>query len=378
MHRFFDTRNFDRQAPFLIGDVALSNGDAPGLATLHAPGRQGKHRVHCAPIAARPLHHLQVRIDLYTLKLFVAVMETKSLTRAAAREHIAASAISKRISDLEATFNVLLFERRPTRLEPTAAAEVLLRHANTIGHNVQQLEAEMSDLSAGARGTVRIAASIAVVTQYLPSQLRSFSELHPGVVIELTDSLSPKAIQLVLDGQADVGIFGDPFVARGLRSAPYMVETLVAVLPPGHELLNRDRLKFAEMLPYDFVCLRSGSSVSTLLASAAAQLGQPINHRVQVSGNEAVCCMVEMGMGISVLPAAWLKSHPAFSSLQTRPIDETWAQRHLQLCFNDDRHTLNMPTQLLVEHLRSRQVDAEPVVFRDPGSALRRGATVAA
>jgi DNA-binding transcriptional LysR family regulator len=294
-----------------------------------------------------------MRIDLYTLQLFVAVMETKSLTQAAAREHIAVSAISKRMSDLEAMLNLRLFERRPTRLEPTRAADVLLRHANTIRRNIQQLEVEMTDLSEEVRGTVRIAASIAVVTQYLPQQLRAFSALHPGVSVELTDSLSPHAIKLVADGQADIGIFGDPFVANGLSTLPYNEETLVAVLPAGHELLARPSLTFAEMLPFEFVCLRSESSMSTLLFAAAARLDQQIARRVQVSGNEAVCCMVEMGMGISVLPAPWLERHQkSFAGIETRPLDESWAQRHLHLCFNGDRHTLNVPTQLLVEHLR--------------------------
>ena len=310
----------------------------------HAPEAQG----------ARGADENRMRIDLYTLQLFVAVMETKSLTKAAAREHIAASAISKRMSDLEASFNLRLFERRPTRLQPTRAAEVLLRHANTIRRNIQQLEVEMSDLSEGARGTVRVAASIAVVTQYLPQQLRAFTALHPGVTIELTDSLSPHAIKLVTEGQADIGIFGDPFVAQGLCTAPYSEETLVAVLPCGHELLALQTLTLADMLPYEFVCLRSESSMSTLLVAAASRLGHPISRRVQVSGNEAVCCMVEMGMGVSVLPAPWLEKHQTFAGLETRPLNEPWARRHLHLCFNNDNHTLNMPTQLLVEHLRSR------------------------
>lgn len=295
-----------------------------------------------------------MRIDLYTLQLFVAVMETKSLARAAAREHITASAISKRMSDLESSFDILLFERRPTGLEPTRAADVLLRHANTIRRNLQQLEAEMSDLSEGVRGTVRIAASIAVVTQYLPQQLRTFSSLHPGIEIELTDSLSPHAIQLVSEGQADIGIFGDPYVAHGLSTAPYSRETLHAVLPAGHELLAHPTLTLTDMLPYQFVCLRSESSMNTLLMAAATRLGHTINRRVQVSGNEAVCCMVEMGMGVSVLPLPWLQRHTAaFAGIETRPINEPWAERELHLCFNDYHHTLNMPTQLLVEHLRS-------------------------
>ncbi len=295
-----------------------------------------------------------MRIDLYTLQLFIAVMETKSLTRAATREHIAASAISKRMSDLESAFDLQLFERRPTGLEPTRAAEILLRHANTIRRNIMQLETEMSDLSEGVRGTVRVAASIAVITQYLPRQLKDFSALHPGIQIELTDSLSPHAIQLVSEGQADLGIFGDPFIAHDLSTAPYSKEPLLAVLPKGHELLTLPTLKLTDMLPYQFVCLRSESSLNTLLMAAASRLGQTINRRVQVSGNEAVCCMVEMGMGISVLPLPWLERHATFPGVETRPINESWAQRELHLCFNRNNHTLNVPTQLLVKHLRSR------------------------
>jgi DNA-binding transcriptional LysR family regulator len=293
-----------------------------------------------------------VRLDLYTLRLFIAVMEEKGLAKAARREHIAVSALSKRLSLLEDTLTIKLFERLPTRLQATSAAYVLLRHARSIQHGVEQLQVEMSDLSTGVRGTVRIAASIAVITEYLPPQLRAFAERHPGIVIELADSLSPHAIQLVAEGQADVGIFGDPFAADGLRTVPYTEETLVAVLPVGHELLARKSVRLTDMLPYDFVCPRSESSLSTLLTQAAAELGQPIKRRVQVSGHEAVCCMIETGMGIGVLPEAWLARHPTFTGLTTLRLDERWARRRLRLCFQNHHHTLNMPTQLLVEHLR--------------------------
>ena len=293
-----------------------------------------------------------MRIDLYTLQLFIAVMEEKSLTRAAAREHIAASAISKRLSDLEHDFNLKLFERRPTRLEPTRAAELLLRHARTIRNNVEQLQIDMSDLSEGVRGAVRIAASIAVITQYLPEQLRTFTARHPGIQIELTDSLSPHAIQLVTDGQGDIGVYGDPFVATGLRALPYREEFLVAVLPLGHELAQRASMTLSDMLDHDFVCLRGDSSLNTLLMSGAMRLGRTIKRHVQVSGNEAVCCMVDLGMGVAILPAPWLEKHQTFANLTTRTLDEPWARRRLQLCFHDHQHSLNMPTRLLVEHLR--------------------------
>jgi DNA-binding transcriptional LysR family regulator len=293
-----------------------------------------------------------MRIDLYSLKLFIAVMEEKSLARAAEREHIAASAISKRMAELEAVFNVRLFERKPTRLEPMAAAYVLLRHARTARQNIEQMQIEMSDLSEGEKGTVRVASSIAAITQYLAPHLKTFIARHPGIQVEISDSLSPHAIALVSEGKADIGIFGDPFVANGLRTLPYCEELLVAVLPAGHELLARRTLKLADMLPYDFVCLRQESSLNTLIVQAAARLGQPIHKRVQVSGNEAVACMVELSMGIAILPQAWLERHSGFAGISTRPLDEPWARRRLQLCYQDHDQMLHMPTQLLLQHLR--------------------------
>lgn len=293
-----------------------------------------------------------MRIDLYSLKLFISVMEEKSLARAAEREHIAASAISKRMAELEGAFNVRLFDRKPTKLEPLSAAYVLLRHARTVRQNMEQMQIEMSDLSEGVKGTVRVAASIAAITQYLAEQLKTFIARHPGIQVEISDSLSPHAIVLVSEGKADIGIFGDPFVAEGLRTLPYCEEMLVAVLPAGHELLERRSLKLADMLPYDFVCLRQESSLNTLIVQAAARLGQPIHKRVQVSGNEAVACMIELGMGVGVLPQAWLDGHSGFAGISTRPLDEPWTRRRLQLCYRDNDQMLHMPTQMLLEHLR--------------------------
>ena len=81
------------------------------------------------------------RVDFVTLGLFVAVCEERSLARAAERVHLAASAISKRLADLEQTLNVRLFERKPTGMYPTTAGTALLHHARLVLRNVAELEA---------------------------------------------------------------------------------------------------------------------------------------------------------------------------------------------------------------------------------------------
>src|ERR1700721_3428350 len=97
-----------------------------------------------------------MRFDLLSLKLFVAVCESKSISRAAAREHIAASAGSKRISDLEELVKAPLFHRTTKGLEPTASAQALLRHARVVMRDLQKMESELAGNAPGLCGRGRI------------------------------------------------------------------------------------------------------------------------------------------------------------------------------------------------------------------------------
>ena len=70
---------------------------------------------------------MTTRLDLYSLQVFLAVLEEGSIAAAAVREHIAPSALSKRLSELERTLDVTLFQRHARGVEPTSAAKALAR-----------------------------------------------------------------------------------------------------------------------------------------------------------------------------------------------------------------------------------------------------------
>src|SRR4051812_5570948 len=146
------------------------------------------------------------RVDLVTLSLFIAVVEETSLAKAAEREHLAPSAISKRLADLELNLNVRLFERKPTGMFPTAAGTALLHHARLIVRNVSELEAELLDFAGGVRGTIRVQANATSMVRYLPEDLRSFLTLYPQVRIEIEEGTSPDTIRAVAENAADIGI----------------------------------------------------------------------------------------------------------------------------------------------------------------------------
>ena len=109
----------------------------------------------------------------------MAVCELGSIGRAAEREFIAASAVSKRLSDLEATLETPLLYRHTRGVDLTPAGESLLHHARSVLFSLEKMQAELSEYADGVRGHVRIHANISAIVQFLPEDLGAFTREHP-------------------------------------------------------------------------------------------------------------------------------------------------------------------------------------------------------
>src|SRR6478735_5728250 len=181
------------------------------------------------------------RIDLTSLQLFVAVCELGSIGRAAEREFIAASAVSKRLSDLEATLQTPLLYRHTRGVNLTPAGESLLHHARSVLFSLEKMQAELSEYADGVRGHVRIHASISAVVQFLPEDLGRFIQAHPEVKIDLEEHLSTEVVRAVQEGAADLGVCNTGVLAEGheLQVRPYRQDQLVLIVPSRHALAKR-------------------------------------------------------------------------------------------------------------------------------------------
>lgn len=295
------------------------------------------------------------RVDLVTLSLFIAVVEETSLARAAEREHLAPSAISKRLADLELNLNVKLFERKPTGMFPTAAGTALLNHARLIIRNVHELETELVDFAGGLRGTIRVQANATAMTSYLPEDLASFLALFPQVRIEIEESTSPDTIRAIAENAADIGIYGDVVVPTELSSFVYRPDQLVLLVPRGHALDRGGSIRFEQAVPYEFIGPPRASSIDTALLRAAADLGTSIKMSIRSSGFDAISRLVDAGLGIAVVPESVAALYAKSMAVRSLTLDEKWAHRRLMICVRD--HTaLTPPAAAFFAHLtRPRQ-----------------------
>ena len=292
---------------------------------------------------------LTMRIDLFSLQLFIALCEEKSIGKVAEREHIAASAVSKRMSDLEARLNAPLFRRSAKGLTPTAAAESLLHHAHVITRDVAQMELELGGFASGVTGQVRLTASVSTIIQHLPGDLRAFLAQHAGIRVDIEERISQDVIDAVAENAADIGVFGGAVPRQGLRIMPYRVDRLAVILPIGHVMGERTSVSFADISTYDLIGSTKGSFLDSLMLRAAADLGRPPKIPVRVNGFETVCHMVEAQLGIGLVPEACAMRYADAGKSVTIVLDEPWAIRQWKLCVRDG--PLPAPVRLLLDHL---------------------------
>jgi len=298
-----------------------------------------------------------MKLDPVSLRLFVAVMEENAIARAAAREHIAPSAASRRLAELEDALRVELFTRSNRGTEPTAAAYALLHLARGVLNDLDGIASQMRDYGAGVRGHVRVVANISAITQFLPAQLQSFMALHPQVDVRLQEQISTAVAQSVAENAADLGILNHGSYGERVTLLPYREDELVLIVPARHALARRRSVRLGEALPCDFVGMHPGSAINHLLTRAAAELEMPLKLRMQVTSYDALCLMVSAGLGVAVLPRGSAQNLRGTLAIRAITLAEPWARRRLSLCVRA-QEPLSGVARLLVEHLRVPPMEA--------------------
>jgi DNA-binding transcriptional LysR family regulator len=290
-----------------------------------------------------------MRPDLGSLMLFIRVAETRSITKAAKAGHIALAAASRRIQQLEDQLGCQLLRRSARGVELTPAGIAVLARAREMMAKVDEMRAEVSDYSKGAKGLVRVQANASALAQYLPGDLASFSAAHPEIKIALDEERSGAIVEAVRAGTADVGIVMEGADPGGLQLFEYRTDLLCAVVPRRHPVRAR-KVAFAKLLDYDFVGLESTTVISRLLLEEARRAGKPLRLRVQVKSFDVVARLVEAGLGIGVLPEDAANAFARPMGLRLVLLTDPWAARRMFVGVRDYTG-LSAPAKRLVDHL---------------------------
>lgn len=272
-----------------------------------------------------------MRFDLTDLRLFCDVVDEGSITAGAGKSALALAAASTRIRNMEAALGAELLTRSRHGVSPTAAGRVLLKHARAMLGQAARMREDLSAFAGGLSGEVRLLANTNALTEFLPEALSSFLAAHPHVSVDLEERLSDEIVGLIAEGVGDVGIVAGTVEVGALHTYPFRSDRFVVVAGRGHPLAGRTRVAFAEVLDFELVGLERSASLQRFLTGKAARAGRPLKLRVQLRSFDAVCRLVEAGVGVGVVPQTTARRAARTMKLAVIDLADDWALRELTI-----------------------------------------------
>lgn len=294
-----------------------------------------------------------MRFDLVDLGLFRHVVEAGSITHGAARANLALAAASVRIRTMEETLGAALLTRSRQGVIATPAGRTLLAHARGVLDRIDRMQEDLAAFSGGTVGQIRVLSNTNALTEFLPEVLSAFLAGQAGVSVDIEERTSDEIVGLVAEGIADLGIVAGTVDTGTLETYPFRQDRFVVVVSHGHVFAGRDGVAFAEVLDHDLVGLDRTSALTRFLADKAARTGRPpMRLRVQLRSFDAVCRLVECGVGLGIVPETTARRVARAMAIAVVPLLDPWAARDLTICVRS-LDALPAFAQDFVAHLRA-------------------------
>jgi DNA-binding transcriptional LysR family regulator len=201
------------------------------------------------------------------------VARVGSIRRAAERLNVTASAVNRRIADLEAELGAPLFDRRPRGVRLTAAGEVFVHYLRSHNGEVERMKSQIEDLKGLRRGTVRIACSQALALDFLPRQIAEFRKTHPLVSFDLRVADHGWAMAALAAYEVDLVVVFRPSYLAKFQPMTTLEQELVAVMAADHPLAAQKRLRLSDCAAYPMALPDRSIGGRQLLDDVSARTG---------------------------------------------------------------------------------------------------------
>jgi DNA-binding transcriptional LysR family regulator len=214
---------------------------------------------------------------LRILRYVDEVARTGSIRKAADHLNVTASAVNRRIMDLEDELGAKLFERRPRGVRLTAAGEVFVHYLREQDSDVERMKSQIEDLKGLRRGTVRIACSQALALDFLPREIAEFRARHPHVAFDVKVFDHEQAMTALAAYEVDlVLVFRPPFMPN-FQPLMTLEQRIVAVMSESHPLANRRTIRLRDCAEYPVALPERSLGGRQLLDQVSARSGLTFN-----------------------------------------------------------------------------------------------------
>lgn len=237
---------------------------------------------------------------LQQLRLFAAVAEHKSVTRAAEEVHLTQPAVSIQIKRLESKVGMPLIEHIGKELHLTVAGEEVFDAAKDVLERLSDLENTLNDLQGEVAGPLNVHV-VSSGKYFMPHLLGSFVRRYPKVEPRLQITNRASLLAGLAKNQSDLYIMGQPPEGVAVVDYPFLENVLVVVARPDHPLAGKKKIPLARIATERFVGRESGSGTRKAVEKLFHDKGLDITAYIELDSAEGIKQGVIGGLGIGVL-----------------------------------------------------------------------------
>lgn len=242
-------------------------------------------------------------MNVDSLLAFVTTVNEKSFSLAATKLNLTQPAISKRIQNLESQTGHKLFERLQREIILTPAGEVLLPHALTVLHEIDNATRALSDIGTLVSGRLRIVASHHIGLHRLPLILKEFSRKYPDVDLVLNFLDSESAYSLLTDNLADLAFITIPDEVRsGFDCHIQWNDPMSFICGQNHPLSKIEQVQPEDLSTYSAILPSKSTLTYRVVESIFNENNLSLKASIPTNYLETMKMMASVDMGWSVLP----------------------------------------------------------------------------
>ena len=270
-------------------------------------------------------------MDIHQLELFLAVMESPSMTRAAEKVFLSPGAVSLQLHNLADELHTELFVRSGKRLVPTPAAVRLAEHAKDLIKRMGQIKQEFeNDLATDTR-PFHFATGVTTLIYQLGKPLRQLRKQYPKAEIRVSVNVTEETVAGLHDRRFDLGLISLPVPEENLKIIPLFDEELMIVRPSSGKVRGHQTgsVRVAELTRVPFLLYPRGTVLRVLIDRFFKDIDVSPKVVMEAEDTEAIKRLVESGFGYSILPEHALRRRTGF--FQTFRVDGHPITRSLAL-----------------------------------------------
>ncbi|MEK4083956.1 LysR family transcriptional regulator [Psychrobacillus sp. FSL K6-1415] len=254
-------------------------------------------------------------MELRQLRYFIEVAEREHISEAAIHLHVAQSAVSRQIANLEDELEVQLFERIGRNVKLTPIGKIFLEHSVSAIKAIDFAKKQIDEYLDPEKGTIKIGFPTSLAGHLLPTVISAFKREHPNVAFHLRQGSYTYLIEAVKNREINLAFLG-PLPAKDsiLNNTILFTENFSVLLNANHPFAKKDKIPLIDLRNEDFVLFPEGYIMQKLVVEACNSVGFTPKVSSEGEDMDAIKGLVAAGIGLTLLPeSTFYDSTPRFT-----------------------------------------------------------------